>query len=143
MTIYFEWSKNLSVGDEVIDSQHKKLLKQINKILDAVVFGVDAKEVQDNLISFLDQYIKEHFSYEEEYMKINNYPDLKKHKKEHHNFIKNYIKFKAEFDNGSDRKELVARIEKFLGTWWLKHIGEHDREYHQFFINKKSKNLDK
>ena len=93
MTIYFEWSDDLSVGDEVIDSQHKRLLIQINKILDAVAFGVDSKEVHDNMIPFLDEYIKEHFCYEEEYMKQMNYPNIKRHKREHHNFIKNYIKF--------------------------------------------------
>ena len=58
MTIHFEWKNDFSVGEEIIDSQHKKLLNQVNKILDVVVFGIEAKAVQDNMISFLDEYIK-------------------------------------------------------------------------------------
>jgi len=139
MTIHFKWKENFSVGDETIDAQHKKLLVQINKILDAVVFGVEANDVQAKMIPFLDQYIKEHFSYEEEYMKKINYPYINKHKKEHQNFIKNYVKFKTEFDRGSDRKKLIERIEKFLGTWWVMHIVKEDKEYQLFLkgINKK------
>lgn len=139
MTIHLKWTEEFSVGDEVIDSQHKKLLMQINKILDAIVFGVEAKEVHENMIPFLDQYIKEHFSYEEEYMKRINYPNINKHKKEHRNFIKNYVKFKTEFDNGVDRSKLVSKIEKFLGTWWVMHIAKEDKEYHGFFLNNKKK----
>lgn len=143
MTIHLKWTEDFSVGDKEIDSQHKKLLMEINKILDAIVFGVDAKEVHDNIIPFLDEYIKEHFSYEENYMRKMNYPNFKKHKRQHYNFIKNYIKFKNEFDNGVDRKKFISRIEKFLGTWWLKHIGKEDREYQQFLINERSKNIDR
>ena len=43
MTIYFEWSDDLSVGDEVIDSQHKRLLIQINKI---IISNIDKSIIQ-------------------------------------------------------------------------------------------------
>ena len=77
MTIHYEWNENISVGNEKIDAQHKKLLTHINKIMDAVVYGVDSKEVKEKTVEFLGEYVQKHFSYEEEYMKENNYPDIK------------------------------------------------------------------
>ena len=57
----------------------------INKIIEAMVFGINSKEVADAL-SFFDQYINEHFSYEEDYMQRHSYADLDKHKIRHQDF---------------------------------------------------------
>ena len=33
MSIYFKWNKEMSVDEDHIDKQHKRLLGQINKII--------------------------------------------------------------------------------------------------------------
>jgi len=53
MAIYFEWTKDISVGNVDIDTQHQRLLAQINKILDDIINGVSEKEVEE-AIGFLD-----------------------------------------------------------------------------------------
>lgn len=139
MTIHFNWEESMSVGDDVLDAQHKRLLSQINKVLDAIVFGVEAKDVQDNMISFLNQYIEEHLSYEEEYMRKINYPDILQHIQKHRNFILNYDKFKEKFDIGEDRAELITEIEQCISSWWLEHIGKEDKKYQLYLEGKKNK----
>ena len=139
MTIHFKWKENFSVGDEVIDAQHKKLLAQINKILDAVVFGVEANDVQAKMIPFLDQYIKEHFSYEEEYMKKIGYPHLDEHVKMHGDFIQMYYKFKSEFNDGTNKDKLISDIESYVGEWWINHIGKEDKKYHLYLDEQNKK----
>lgn len=88
----------------------------------------DKDEVQ-NALAFLNEYAKEHFTYEEKYMKENDYPELESHKKQHENFVRNYLKFKNDFDNGASSEKLILEIEKFLGEWWIEHIGHEDKKY--------------
>ncbi len=131
MSIYFEWDKNMSVDESHIDSQHKKLLSQLNKIIYVMSFGATSKEVREAIV-FFDEYVKEHFAYEENYMTENKYPKLHEHKKRHKNFISNYLSFKTKLKSGADPRELVMEIETYLGQWWIKHIGKEDQEYHNF-----------
>jgi hemerythrin-like metal-binding domain len=131
MSIYFEWTKNLSVGESHIDNQHQKLLAQVNKIIEAMVFGATSKEVVE-AVSFFDEYVKEHFSYEEDYMRKNNYPGLEEHKKRHQEFKKNNFSFKEKLNAGVSPRELIMDIETYLGQWWITHIGKEDKKYHNF-----------
>ena len=101
MPNYFKWTTNMSVGESDIDSQHQRLLSQVNKVSDAMVFGATSKEVAEAL-DFLDTYIKEHFAYEENNMKKYNYPHFEEHKREHQNFIKINNSFKEKIKNGAD-----------------------------------------
>ncbi|MFA5095159.1 MAG: hemerythrin family protein [Candidatus Paceibacterota bacterium] len=137
MSIFFEWEENMSVGEETIDSQHKKLLAQVNKIINALAFGVHSKELEE-VIKFFDEYIKEHFAYEEGYMSKIGYPKIEEHKKLHHNFFENYIKFKKEFEQNLNKDILAADIERYIGDWWLEHIGKEDKKYRLFVESKKS-----
>ena len=138
MSIHFEWTKEISVDNEVIDGQHKRLLDQINKILDEIVSGVDHVKVKE-AIEFLDKYIQEHFTYEENYMMSINYPHLEEHKKFHYEFIQKYYKFKEDFKTGVDNKALLVEIEGYIGNWWLNHIGKEDKKYKLFLEANKIK----
>ena len=131
MSIYFEWTKSMSVGESHIDEQHQKLLSQLNKIIDAMVVGVKSKETYE-AINFFDEYIKEHFSYEEYYMQEYGYPYLREHIKRHEDFIKNYVAFLDKLHSGEDANKLITEVETYLGEWWVNHIGKEDQQYHQF-----------
>lgn len=137
MSIFFEWTQSISVGDEIIDNQHKRLLAQINKILDAMVSGANSAQAKE-AINFFDQYIKEHFSYEEDYMKNINFPGIEEHKKKHYDFIKNYNKFKEEFNQNISIDKLIMEMESYVGDWWIEHIGKEDKKY-QLFLESKNK----
>ena len=138
MEIYFEWTNDISVGNVDIDNQHQKLLLQINIILNDIIKGVDVKEVE-SAIGFLDSYIKEHFSYEEDYMKKINYPHLNDHIKMHQEFITKYYEFKKEFNKGEKKEKIISDIESYIGEWWINHIGKEDKKYYLFFEEQKKK----
>ena len=131
MSIYFEWTEDMSVGEDHIDNQHQKLLLQINKIIYAMTFGATSKEVSE-AVHFFDEYVNEHFTYEEKYMKEHNYPDFDEHKKRHKDFAKNNLDFKKRLKSGIEPRELILDIETYIGQWWLKHIGQEDKKYHDF-----------
>ena len=132
MSIYFEWTEKMSVGEAIIDKQHQKLLSQINKILDALVFGVNSKEVESE-VKFFDEYINEHLSYEEEYMNKRGYPALASHKVWHQDFISTYTSLKKRFESNVKPSELAIDIERYLGDWWINHIGVEDKKYYLYF----------
>lgn len=136
MALYFEWSLDMSVGKKEIDDQHKKLLGQINKIIDSLVYGVKSTEVH-SAIQFFDVYAKDHLKYEEKYMEEIGYPHLDHHKKDHQEFLDNYKKLKERLDLGIDEKTILIEIENYLGTWWINHIGEEDKKYHLYQLEKK------
>jgi len=131
MSIFFEWNLDMSVGEEMIDTQHKKLLAQLNKIIEALAFGTQSDELK-NAIIFFDEYTKEHFKYEEEYMQKINYPKIREHRSMHNDFVQNYVKFKEEFNQNVPEDKLLGEIEKYIGNWWLVHINKEDKKYHSF-----------
>jgi hemerythrin len=131
MTIYFKWTKDMSVGEDHIDHQHQELLEQLNKIIEVMISGAQPKEVSE-AVDFFDRYYQEHFSYEEHYMKENNYTFLEEHQGKHKEFMDKYIAFKNRLEGGSRLNELVLEIETYLGQWWIEHIGKEDQKYHHF-----------
>lgn len=135
MSIFFEWTPDISVGNDIIDSQHKKLLAQVNKIIKAMTFDSESIELKE-VIGFFDEYINEHFSYEEEYMKEINYPHTEEHKIKHQDFINNYIKFKDKFNHNLEKEKIILDIENYIGKWWIEHIGKEDKKY-QLFLEEK------
>ena len=121
----------MSVGEKSIDAQHQRLLTQVNNVIKAITFGIDSDEVA-SAMDFFDKYINEHFTYEEVYMLKVGYPGLAMHTKIHHQFVENYNNFKKKFDSGVSKEEIILEIERYLGQWWIEHIGQEDKKYYLF-----------
>ncbi len=62
-----EWTDDLKTGDFVIDSEHKRLLKAANELVEACSKGKGRDELV-RATDFLSYYTKTHFSHEEERM---------------------------------------------------------------------------
>ena len=131
MEIKFMWDQNMSVNDDIIDSQHKQLLNQINILLDVIFNEKDISVIKETVM-FLDQYISGHLKYEEEYMTKHMYPEFSEHKKVHENFNEKYAEFKTRLETSGPTKEIFSEVETFLGNWWIHHIGHEDKKYAQF-----------
>jgi hemerythrin-like metal-binding protein len=126
--IDFKWNESMSVGESTIDSQHQKLLGQLNKLIAAMAFGVSSSEVTEAL-SFFEMYVDEHLEYEEKYMKRRKYFDLDKHKLKHDDFRIKYVEFKKKFNTKNEPLNVLIEMEQFLGKWWLEHIGFEDKKF--------------
>ena len=82
-----KWKPGMSVGEENIDNQHKKLIDQINKLIKALNSNQELSAVRD-VVRFLGDYVDEHFTYEEKYMEKIKFSGIEDHKKIHANFVK-------------------------------------------------------
>jgi len=132
MTIKFEWTPEMSVGEDHIDSQHQRLLAQVNKLLEALASEENNNILMFETLNFFDDYIKDHFSYEEDYMRSLNYPYIKPHIEQHNDFIDHYKLFKQRVTAGIEKKLLLMEVEEYIGNWWIEHIGKVDKNYYLF-----------
>ncbi len=136
MKYLFEWTLAMSVGDEIIDKQHQKLLNELN-VLISNLFAGSADAIIDDAVSFLSEYIREHLLYEEKYMEEHEYPERDFHKSLHRGFMDQYEVFKKRLSEGAPKKELILEIEEYIGSWWIHHIGVEDKKYAVFIQENK------
>lgn len=124
----FTWTEKLSVGDAVIDSQHESIFGATNRLLD-IVMGERAPEEIFGVLTTVERYVREHFSYEEAYMEQHGYPELLQHKRIHEDFAANFAKRKQELIRIGTSSEAVLAFENYLGTWLIRHVGDEDQKY--------------
>ena len=121
-----QWKDEYSVGNDIFDNDHQKLISLINR-LTAVNSGSD--DVQW-VLQQLEVYVQVHFSREEKAMKAAEYPNFDEHKLEHDNFILWLEMVKSTF--GSEPESafyLIDSITNFLKDWLTKHILHADMQY--------------
>ena len=63
--MYAEFSENLITGNEMIDSQHKELIKKMNQFLESCENGND-KLTAVKTLDYLEDYTDYHFKAEEQ-----------------------------------------------------------------------------
>ena len=81
----YEFTKKLETGSAVIDKEHRELFQAVNKLLDACSEG-KGRASMDETIKFLNNYVEQHFSHEEQLQKQSGYPDLAAHRVFHEKY---------------------------------------------------------
>ena len=77
---YIEWEDSFSVGVEIFDNEHKKLIEIINRLHLALLMK-ETDAVMGKTLKDLIDYTITHFAHEEDNMSKTTYPDFFKHKK--------------------------------------------------------------
>ena len=126
-----QWRDSLAIGVEEIDNQHKELLQRFNGLLAACEEGKGIGELK-KLLVFLDDYIVEHFSDEEQLQRKSGYPDYAAHKKEHDGFIERVMAVKEEIHSEGVAVHHVMETNNMLLKWLLNHISKVDTELGKF-----------
>ncbi len=127
----FTWTGELSVGDAVIDGQHESIFGATNRLLD-IVAGDRPPEDLFGVLSMVERYVREHFSYEETYMERHGYPKLLEHRNIHEGFAADFAKRKEELVKGGTSSEAILAFENYLGTWLIRHVSDEDQKYAAF-----------
>jgi len=130
-----EWTKDLSVGVEEIDNQHKDLFERINNLDSAMKQG-GAKEEIVRLIEFLDKYVIDHFSEEEKFMTDHNYAGYDLHKTKHDWFKKEFSDIWSNLDAEGVTPEVIVQSNNLLITWFSNHVRSIDRMLGSFLKSK-------
>lgn len=125
-----EWRDEFSVGNNEIDTQHKKLFQIAGKAYTLLKDDL-VTDKYDQIISILQElkdYTVYHFSFEEEYMKSIGYKRLLSHKVLHDDFIEriNNVNLNAIDENQS--KYILETLD-FIVSWIGEHILGNDKLY--------------
>lgn len=121
-------NERMSVGNELIDTQHKKLVTLINNIIVSIQNNNQIEDIE-KFIEDAISYTQYHFSAEEnlfEELSLNK-DDIKRHKKEHQDFIDKVNGLYQKIKNDKSIKnnygiEMVTELFNFLREWIVHHI---------------------
>jgi len=94
------WGKRYSVKVANLDDQHRRMAELVNEMNDAINENGEREKILEGFKTLIE-YTGGHFAAEEALMKKHDYPDLKKHKKEHKDLINLLREIKKQFERES------------------------------------------
>ncbi|KNZ41231.1 bacteriohemerythrin [Acetobacterium bakii] len=125
------WTPDLSVGVEKIDSQHKVWFKKADELFEAGKSG-KSKDFVVQMFDFLDDYTKQHFRDEENYMSSIKYPEIAAQKTAHKNFIAELDKLKKDYQASGGNILLIINANQMIINWLTQHISSMDKSIGKF-----------
>ena len=119
------WSDALSVGNEVIDNDHKKLIVMVNGV-EAMIKARDSFALPQALEQ-LEHYLYVHFVIEEKIAQAVNFP-FGKNKMEHEYVLKEFQNMKSELiaREGMWSDGATEHYSHFLSDWIADHVLNED-----------------
>lgn len=126
------WNNDYCIGIPEIDSQHHKIIDQINYLIDNLN-SKDKASINHWIIANLDKYSEEHFSTEEDFLRKLNFPNLENHLKLHQSYKMNTVQSALKVMKAHE--DVPDETIQFLKNWWSNHIQKMDMEYKNFISN--------
>jgi hemerythrin len=120
-----QWTEQFETGDPDIDSQHKMLIDYINRLEEmSRTTNPDRTEAEFllNLVDFVENYTKVHFSHEENCMARHRCPAYEKNKSAHQEFLQFFQRFKYRFENEGCRPDILKELHDTCSAWIQGHI---------------------
>lgn len=126
-----QWTEDIAVGIEKIDTQHKELFRRIDDLVTAIKSKTCKLTIGDTL-EFLEEYIEEHFTAEEALMREKGYPKLEAHHALHVKFMKDFQAFMDELRTEESSYNRSVLTNQIVVDWILDHIKKVDMEFGRF-----------
>ena len=126
-----EWDDKYSVGISGINDEHRQFIDIINMAIATNESSDNPRELREVLYR-ITKYTINHFSTEENYMIVFNYPEYQYHKEEHHDFSRKVIAYCERVNDGDS--QISKEILEYLKRWLINHIQVTDKKYVDCFI---------
>jgi len=124
---FVEWQPSHSVGNQVLDDQHKKLLSLCKKaVLCMSDESPEGVRLFHDILSELSDYVRTHFRTEEALMRACGYPQLPQHQREHDKYHDQLTDFLVKAGRGDINRD---GLHHYLSNWWSEHILGSDKKY--------------
>lgn len=127
------WNKyNLKIGIPIIDMQHLWLIQQIVELdrVSRMSSDIRKEKFQETVLHAID-YIKEHFSTEENLMRHFNYGEMDSHVHQHRHFVE-FIQERHSQSKDEDMAAVTGLLHD-LKEWLISHIAVEDKKLFYFF----------
>ena len=126
-------TQDLVTGNELIDSEHRKIFDEVNNLLDACSKG-KGRENLSSLGEFLVEYVTKHFSDEEDLQKQSKYPEYTEHHKFHEWYKQKLGDAIIKLEQEGPTINSLGEI-NYMVSVLVKHIRETDRKLAQWIQN--------
>lgn len=128
------WKPEYTICHSVIDNEHKKLFEIAAKAFEPVIPEL-RKDKITKIINSLKEYMKVHFSHEESFMRVIEYPNFENHKSIHQTIIEDLNKLIATIETFS-MKEFELELAYFVENALIGHILNEDKKIHEWYEDK-------
>lgn len=119
------WTEQLSVGNAIIDADHKELIAMIN----GAEYMIHKRDSYALSLAFdhIEHWLRVHFSNEEMIAQAVNFP-FEKHKLEHENVLKTFCFMRDVIagKNGVWNEAAAEHYSEFLSDWLTDHLTQED-----------------
>lgn len=130
------WNESLSVMNELMDNQHKVLIRLINELHAAMKEG-KSSSVLDDILDELVRYTIQHFTAEEHLLTAGGFPSTDEHTDDHRKFIGQIEQYRIDFAN--HKSGVSIALINYLSDWLREHILGSDKQYAIFFETNKER----
>jgi len=134
------WDEKYATGIDLIDVQHKELFILTNELFRACLVGEKAlKSVFTETMGRMVDYVRFHFSAEQELLHRIKYPEYQEHKKQHEKLVRDIIQAVTAHNKGG--KFVPNQFVRTMRDWILSHIAIADKQYVLYITEQKKKGL--
>ena len=116
-----EWHQDLATGNPEIDCQHRNLFEKINDLIAACKEKRERTEIV-TMLAFLKDYVRSHFSSEEQYQAMHGFPNQREHSIQHESLIKRLDSLEQEFSQEGASLPVVTNTLMLTYEWLTNHI---------------------
>lgn len=123
------WRDQMSVGNELIDGDHRYLMCLINTV-ELALRSESYRDVLDTVLDQLDQYTREHFAREEELQIRLHYVKHDVHSLRHRELVRELGQIRAKataaMEDPNAAADTSAEIAQLLRHWLVDHVLQDD-----------------
>ncbi|MGE5545632.1 MAG: bacteriohemerythrin [Solirubrobacterales bacterium] len=127
------WIEAFSVGNELLDADHRILIDLVNQLDDAVETG-QSRDVVGSVLNVLTEYVQHHFRREEAMLAKSGFPERDAHATQHRALEQQVRDIRQRWMAG-DRTVLQEDVLAFLRKWLTDHILVSDKSYRAWVGN--------
>ncbi len=130
----FKWTLQMQIDNGQLDEDHRKLISIANRVLELNRPNRDVEEIK-LVIRELYDYVKYHFSREENLMRELNYPEIADHHKKHQAIVADMNHYLTSSHHMND---ILSNFRGLVDKWVINHIMEEDEKIRRFMESKPS-----
>ena len=119
------WDDQFKTGSPTIDDQHRQLIQHLNQFEGLLVqTNPTAQEITFiiQFLEFLENYVDNHFRYEEQCMESYRCPAHAKNLQSHKHFKELFLRFKAQTQKDGFRLAMLVELNQTINAWVQDHI---------------------
>lgn len=129
------WRDQMSLDYPPLDDEHKAFLEVINRAM-MDLYRHELPGIEMMFESCYD-YVRNHFSLEEDVMERIKFPDIDAHIAAHEQFIQNIAEFRQAYEvaeTQGKKLDIAQKTLAFLSVWFIGHIISRDKMLKPYLV---------